>query len=149
MRRALPAVLLALLATPPAPEDEAAIVSAVSGVLDRQEADWNRHDLEGFLQTYWKSDRLVFQSGGEKTAGWEAIRERYRKRYLGEGREMGKLDFREREVIPLGPDAALARGRWRLTLADGSTPGGLFTLVVRRLPEGWRIVHDHTSSAPL
>ena len=59
---------------------------------------------------------------------------------------MGRLAFSGVEVVLLGPDAALARGRWELTMPDGSHPGGLFTLVLRKFPEGWRITHDHTSS---
>jgi beta-aspartyl-peptidase (threonine type) len=39
----------------------------------------------------------------------------------------------------------MVRGRWRLTFRDGKQTGGLFTLLMRRTPEGWRIVHDHTS----
>jgi hypothetical protein len=31
-------------------------------------------------------------------------------------------------------------------MPDGSTPGGLFTVIFRKLPEGWKIVHDHTSA---
>jgi beta-aspartyl-peptidase (threonine type) len=60
---------------------------------------------------------------------------------------MGNLEFRDVEVDVLAPDAAFARGRWELTMADGKKPGGLFTLILRKFPEGWRIVHDHTSIA--
>ena len=49
-------------------------------------------------------------------------------------------------MIPLGEDAALARGAWRLVMTDGEEPHGLFTLLLRRLDGAWRIVHDHTSS---
>ena len=59
---------------------------------------------------------------------------------------MGRLVFSGLDIEPLGPDAALARGRWQLTMPDGSTPGGLFTVIFRKLPEGWKIVHDHTSA---
>jgi ketosteroid isomerase-like protein len=59
---------------------------------------------------------------------------------------MGRLAFSGLEVVVLGPDAALARGRWQLLMSDGKRPGGLFTLILRKLPEGWRIIHDHTSS---
>ena len=43
-------------------------------------------------------------------------------------------------------DAATVFGRWKLVREDDE-PHGLFTLVMRRFDEGWRIVHDHTSSA--
>jgi beta-aspartyl-peptidase (threonine type) len=125
-----------------APDD----ASPIRALLDRQVSDWNRKDLDGFCEGYWKSPKLVFQSGGEKSVGWEAMRDRYRKRYQGEGREMGKLTFRDVEVETLGPDSAFARGRWELALSGGKTAGGLFTLILRKTPEGWKIVHDHTSS---
>jgi beta-aspartyl-peptidase (threonine type) len=126
------------------PEDA---TQAVHALLDRQTADWNKADLEGFLAGYWNSPKLVFQTGGDRVAGFEAIRQRFRRRYQSEGRAMGQLVFSALEVEPLGPEAAMARGRWRLTMPDGTKPGGLFTVIVRKLPEGWKIVHDHTSAA--
>jgi beta-aspartyl-peptidase (threonine type) len=121
---------------------------AVRRLLDRQVDDWNRKDLDGFLTGYWNAPGVVFQSGGDRLDGFEAMRARYRDKYQAKGREMGTLAFNNVDVIVLAPDAALVRGRWQLTLSDGKRPGGLYTLLVRRLPEGWRIVHDHTSAAP-
>lgn len=139
------ALMLSALVIRPgrASDDEAA---AVRRLLDRQVEDWNRKDLDKFLEGYWHSPSAVFQSGANRFNGFEALRAHYRKSYQAEGREMGRLEFVGIEVVTLGPDAALARGRWQLTMSDGKRPGGLFTLVLRKLPEGWRIVHDHTSS---
>ena len=124
--------------------DEA--TAAIRAVLERQEADWNKGDLDAFLDGYWNSPRVVFQSGGDRYDGWEAMRERYRKRYKAEGKAMGRVAFSRIEIEPLGPEAALVRGAWRLSLPDGSHPGGLFTLIFRHFPDGWKIVHDHTSA---
>jgi beta-aspartyl-peptidase (threonine type) len=135
----LPLLLLAL----PLPDDPA---TATRALLDAQVAAWNRADLDAFLATYWDSPDLVFQSGGTRTKGLAATRERYKKRYQSDGRAMGRLAFTDLEIETLADDVALARGRWQLTLPDGSTPSGLFTLIVKKLPEGWRITHDHTSS---
>jgi ketosteroid isomerase-like protein len=121
-------------------------IRAVRAVLDRQVADWNKGDLDGFLAGYWNSPKVVFQSGGHRYDGWEAMRERYRQRYQAEGRAMGRLAFSGLDIEPLGPEAVLARGRWQLTMPDGTTPGGLFTVIFRKFPEGWKIVHDHTSA---
>jgi beta-aspartyl-peptidase (threonine type) len=135
--------LLAFSLAPDATEDPGA---AIRALLDRQQADWNRGELDAFLSGYWNSPEVVFQSGGDQNRGFAAVRDRYHRRYKAEGRSMGTLAFSSVEVELLGTEAALARGRWRLILPDGQTTGGLFTLVLRKLPEGWRIVHDHTSS---
>jgi beta-aspartyl-peptidase (threonine type) len=120
---------------------------SIRQVLDDQQTAWNKGDLEGFMAGYWKSDELSFYSGGDKTKGWNATYERYKKRYQSEGKEMGALTFSELDISVAGNDNAIVRGRWQLTMKDGKTMGGLYTLWVRKLPEGWRIVHDHTSKA--
>jgi ketosteroid isomerase-like protein len=59
---------------------------------------------------------------------------------------MGTLDFPELDIVSLGADAAMARGRWRLKMPDGKELTGMTSVILRRLPEGWRVVHDHSSS---
>src|SRR4051794_19128027 len=136
---------LALLAAPgaarPQPEDGK---KAIRAVLDAQVTAWNKGDLPGFMEGYWKSPELTFYSGNKVTRGWDATLERYQKRYQGEGREMGKLAFRDLEIQVLGTEHAVVRGRFVLTLKK-DTAEGLFTLVVRKIEGNWRIVHDHTS----
>jgi beta-aspartyl-peptidase (threonine type) len=126
-------------ASPPSAESE------ISSVIQQQVAAWNRHDLEGFMAGYWKSPELTFFSGATETKGWEPTLERYRQHYQANGAAMGKLEFSELVIEQLGPDAAFVRGQWHLAMPDGKQPHGLFTLVFRKLPEGWRIVHDHSS----
>lgn len=128
-----------------APAQAGAHEAAVRAVLDKQVEAWNRGDLEGFMAGYWNSPGLVFQSGDKRTQGWPATLERYRLRYQGQGKEMGRLRFDDLDVEVLGPDAAFARGRWHLVMKDGSEPNGLFTLLLRRIGGEWKIVHDHTS----
>jgi ketosteroid isomerase-like protein len=60
---------------------------------------------------------------------------------------MGKLDFYDLRIELMGADSAFARGAWHLTMTDGKTPHGLFTLILHRFPEGWKVIHDHTSAA--
>lgn len=117
----------------------------VRKVLDDQVLAWNKGDLEGFMTGYWKSDELSFFSGNAKTKGWKATLDRYRTKYQGEKKEMGKLAFQEITVEFLGSEHALVKGRWQLTLSKES-PTGLFTLILRKQAEGWRIIHDHTSN---
>lgn len=114
-------------------------------LLANQVEAWNKGDLEGFMAGYWHSPDLTFFSGATITKGWEPTLERYQRRYKGEGKEMGHLEFLELNVDSLDGKAAVVTGKWQLTMSDGKKPGGLFTLILKRMPEGWRIVHDHTS----
>lgn len=123
------------------------VKAAVQQVLEQQQDAWNRHDLDGFMAGYWNSSDLTFFSGAKQTSGWQATIERYRKNYQSEGREMGKLEFSDLNVQALSPDSAFVRGSWHLTMSDGKMPHGLFTLIFRKFPDGWKIVHDHTSAA--
>jgi beta-aspartyl-peptidase (threonine type) len=118
---------------------------AIRQLLDVQVAAWNKGDLRGFMAGYWNSPELSFFSAGQHTRGWQATYDRYVERYQAKGQEMGQLSFRDLDIELLGPDSALVRGRWQLKRSKDS-PGGLFTLILKRFSEGWRIVHDHTSS---
>lgn len=126
---------------------DAARSAQIRAVLDAQVAAWNAGRLEEFMQGYWHSPKLTFFSGGSAQRGWDATLARYRKTYQSEGREMGRLAFYDLDIEPFGKDAAVVRGRWELTMSDGKKPGGLFTLILRRFKDGWKIVHDHTSAS--
>jgi ketosteroid isomerase-like protein len=117
----------------------------VRAVLEKQVKEWNAGNLAGFMETYAKSESTRFASGGNVSMGWQTVFERYRKKY-GDKETMGKLKFSDIDVQVLGSDVALAFGRWDLR-RDAGDASGLFTLVMRKRPEGWRIVHDHTSAA--
>lgn len=121
--------------------------SDVEHVLLTQQEAWNRHDLDGFMAGYWNSPDLTFFSGAKEQHGWQATLDRYKATYGSPGHEMGKLDFSDLRIETLGPDAAFVRGAWHLTMSDGKTPHGLFTLVFRKFTDGWKIIHDHTSAA--
>ena len=119
--------------------------AAIRKVIAEQQAAWNRQDLEGFMAGYWNSPELTFFSGAHESKGWQAALDRYKKNYQGPGHEMGKLEFANLRIEMLGPQAAFVRGEFHLTMSDGKTPHGLFTLVFRKFPEGWKIVHDHSA----
>jgi beta-aspartyl-peptidase (threonine type) len=140
---AMLAMILASSLYPAAQESK----SAVEQVLLTQQDAWNRHDLDAFMAGYWNSPDLTFFSGDKEQHGWQATIDRYKARYASPGHEMGKLEFSNLRIESLGPEAAFVRGAWHLTMSDGKTPHGPFTLVFRKFPEGWKIIHDHTSSA--
>jgi beta-aspartyl-peptidase (threonine type) len=119
----------------------------IQKVLTDQQAAWNRQDLSAFMIGYWKSPDLTFSSKGKTITGWQGAYDRYRTTYQSAGAEMGKLDFSDLKIEMLAGDAAFVRGSFHLTLANGKTPHGVFTLIFRKFPDGWKIVHDHTSAA--
>jgi ketosteroid isomerase-like protein len=120
--------------------------AAVTGVLTAQQSAWNRGDVDAFLQGYWRSPELTFSGSAGIARGWDAVLARYKEHYPDRG-AMGKLDFSGLEFRSLGPDAALILGHWHLERHKGDV-GGVFSLVFERFPEGWRIIHDHTSEVP-
>jgi uncharacterized protein (TIGR02246 family) len=128
-----------------AAEQSSNSASEIQSVLSAQQDAWNRGDIDAFMNGYAQSASTVFISGDEVTRGWETVRDRYRVKYSDRAK-MGTLSFSDIEVTMLSPDAAVVLGRWRLKRANDE-PHGRFTLIFKRLPEGWRIVHDHTSAA--
>jgi uncharacterized protein (TIGR02246 family) len=120
-------------------------IAEIQSILTAQQDAWNRGDIDAFMNGYARSISTVFVSGDEVGRGWETVRERYQKRYSDRAK-MGTLSFSEVEVTMLSQDAAVVLGRWKLKRANDE-PHGRFTLIFKRLPEGWRIVHDHTSAA--
>jgi ketosteroid isomerase-like protein len=120
-------------------------VAEIQSVLSAQQTAWNRSDIDAFMNGYARSASTVFVSEDEARRGWETVRDRYRVKYSDRAK-MGTLGFSEIEVTMLSSDAAVVLGRWKLK-RENDEPHGRFTLIFKRLPEGWRIVHDHTSAA--
>jgi len=116
---------------------------AIRKVMEDQAVAWNRGDIEGFMQGYWKSDQLLFVSTTGVTRGWQPTLDRYKKGYDTRAK-MGTLTFSDLEITLLSKNAASVVGSWSLARA-GDNPHGKFTLIFRKFKEGWRIVQDHTS----
>src|SRR5437867_13449882 len=98
--RAILVALVGVMALPVVAQgpDPGEAKKAIRKVLDHQVIAWNKGDLRGFMDGYWQSPDLSFYSGKNKTKGWQATLDRYRKKYQGEGKEMGKLTFSELDV---------------------------------------------------
>ena len=118
--------------------------SEIQNVIQAQQAAWNRGDIEGFMDGYWRSEKTVFVSGDEVTRGWQKVLDRYKAKYSDHAK-MGTLTFSEIEITPLSGDSAIALGRWKLNRehdpaspgsAATSSPHGRFTLIFRHFPAG-------------
>jgi len=121
--------------------------TAIQTVLDSQIAAWNRGDLASYMEGYARIPGLIFTSGGNVRRGWQEAFDHYQARYATDPKAMGTLAFTVDSIDAVGADGAVVLGRWDLT--GTAHPGrGVFTLVLERRPEGWRIIHDHTSVGP-
>lgn len=117
--------------------------NAIIKLLENQRVAWNKGNIEGFMQGYWKSDSLMFVGKGGPVYGWQNTLGRYKKAYPGKA-GMGILIFDIIKVDILDDHNAFLFGGWRLQLKN-STPGGYFTLWLRKINGKWKIVVDHTS----
>jgi len=141
---ALSAAVLQMRTVNASSEEHASDRAAITKILEAQQSNWNKGDVDAFLEGYWHSPELTFSGSGRIARGWDGVLARYRKNYPDRA-AMGQLDFSGLEFHFLGQDAALVLGHWHLARAQGDV-GGVFSLVWKRFPEGWRIIHDHTST---
>jgi len=132
--------------TAPSSEEHKSDHEAILAILNAQQAAWNRGDVDAFLTGYWQSPEVTFSGSNGVSRGWDEVLARYKRNYPDRA-AMGQLDFSELEFRFLGPDAALVLGRWHLK-RENDELGGVFSLVWQRFPDGWKIIHDHTSTVP-
>lgn len=118
---------------------------AIRAVLDGQVTAWNRGDIDGYMEGYWKSDELEFRTPVRVTTGWHQTRERYIAKY-NTREKMGSLEFFDLNFEEQAADSARVTGRYRLTRGTGETDLGRFTLWFRRIDGEWVIVRDETKS---
>ena len=117
-------------------------LDAIRIVLNDQAAAWNQGDIDGYMAGYARNEETMFV-GAEVTRGWTKVRDRYKVKY-DSAAKMGKLNFSDLMLRPLGSDDVVVTGAWELT-READKPHGRFTLIVHRTPVGWRIVYDHSS----
>jgi len=122
------------------PKDHQEILS----ILNRQENDWNRGDVEAFMVGYWPSDSLTFVGSKGVTYGYNQIYENYLKRYPDRA-SMGKLKFTIKEVVFPGKDVAYVIGKFHLTRPVKGDAEGHYTILWRKINGKWLIVSDHSS----
>lgn len=118
--------------------------SEILDVLNRQQQNWNKGDIETFMQDYWKSEELMFIGKAGVVKGWQATLDRYLKSYPDRA-TMGQLKFDIKEVDFHSKKSAWVLGKWHLTRPEKGDVGGYFTLIFKKINGKWLIVSDHTS----
>ncbi len=118
---------------------------AIIDVLNKQQIDWNRGDIDEFMKGYLKSDKLVFSGSSGPIYGWKATLDRYKKTYSDQ-EKMGKLKFEILNVIALSPKVIQLQGKFNLNRSIGDA-FGYFTLNWIKVKNQWYIISDHTSGS--
>ena len=112
-------------------------------VLDSQTEAWNKGDINGFMQGYWKDDSLMFIGKNGIHWGWRTTLENYKKNYPDTA-AMGKLSFDIVLVKRLSPEYFYVVGKWMLNRSLGDL-GGHYNLLFRKINGQWLIIADHSS----
>lgn len=114
----------------------------VANNMKIQEESWNKGDIPGFMEYYWKSDSLKFIGNKGITYGWQKTLDNYLKGYPNK-EAMGILKFTIIENNQLSNTSIYVIGKWELT--KEKPVGGHFTLLWKKINGKWVIVADHTS----
>lgn len=120
----------------------------IAAMLQRSAADWNHGDLAGFMSDYAKDSLTSYVSRGHVQYGWQPLYDRYQANYFAPGKSRDSLSFDALRVRALTPDLAYATARFKLSRSDSVVASGLFTLVLQRQGDRWKILHDHTEADP-
>ena len=118
---------------------------AIIDILNKQQKDWNRGDIDEFMKGYLKSEKLVFSGSSGPIYGWKATLDRYKKTY-SDKEKMGKLKFEILNIIALSPKVIQLQGKFNLTRSIGDA-FGYFTLNWIKVKNRWYIISDHTSGS--
>jgi uncharacterized protein (TIGR02246 family) len=118
----------------------------IRAMMEKSQANWNRGDLAAFAADYEDSPDTTFVGKTVTRGGTAAVLARYQEHYPNR-EAMGTLAYSELSIRVLAPDIVLATGKFSLqrTAAGGGDASGRFTLVIRKTPKGWKIIHDHSS----
>jgi uncharacterized protein (TIGR02246 family) len=115
----------------------------VRNVLAKQNAAWNRGDVDAFMIGYWENDSLMFIGKSGVTYGYKTTLANYKKNYPDTA-TMGKLTFTLIQVKQLSPEYFHVTGKYYLTRTIGDASGH-FTLMFRKINGKWVIISDHSS----
>ncbi len=117
-------------------EDKKAIIE----VLRMQEQKWSNHDIEGYMEGYWKSDSLKFYGASGLTYGWQKTLDNYKKRYPTKD-HTGTLNFKVNDITRISDDAYYVMGEYHLTRPIGNA-NGVFMIILKKIDGKWKVVAD-------
>jgi ketosteroid isomerase-like protein len=114
-------------------------------VLLKQEAAWDRGDIDGFLEGYKDSPDTLFINNLIQR-GFAGMKADYHRNYPTR-ETMGQLTFSELEVHPIDDKVAVCIGKYKIERSkkNGGNAESLFSMVFEKTEAGWKIVVAHTT----
>jgi ketosteroid isomerase-like protein len=119
---------------------EAEDIAAITAIIKEQEKAWSNHDLEGFMQGYWKSEKLTYYSRTKISQGWQTTLDKYKKGYPTP-KETGTLSFQLDNITKISDDAYWVMGQYFLIREVGDVTG-TFMIVFKKINGEWKIIGD-------
>lgn len=116
---------------------------AIKNLLEVQRQAWNNHDIEGFMEGYWKSEDLKFYGRNGVTYGWNNTLERYKKAYPTK-EHFGTLEFVLNEISKIDKGAYYVMGEYHLKRSIGDADG-IFMIILKKIKGEWKIIADTSS----
>ena len=117
--------------------------TAIRAIFKVQSEAWNKGDIQAIMETYWKSDDLLFIGKKGPIYGWANTLERYLKTYPNR-QAMGHLEFDIMNVKSRSEDVNSVVGKYHLTREGMDDLEGHFLILVERMNDQWLIVADST-----
>ena len=126
--------------------------AAIRAVIEAQVAAWNRGDIPAFMASYEDSPETTFVGTTSLNKGYDKVLERYKQGYPTKD-QMGTLTCKDLDIRLLPTAAgvteyAVVTGKFHLDRSAKGTAtkdDGIFSLVWRKGPGGWKILLDHTA----
>ena len=118
-------------------------IQAIRKILANQTIQWNKGNIEAFMNGYWKSDSLLFVGKSGPKYGYREALANYKKGYPDTA-TMGKLAFDILKIQSLSPNTYFVLGKWMLKRSIGDV-SGYYTLLFRKINNQWVIAVDHSS----
>ena len=114
--------------------------TAILAIMKAQQEAWSSHDIEGFMEGYWKSDSLKFYGSNGLTYGWDKTLANYKRGYPTK-EHTGILNFKINDISRIENESYFVMGEYHLTRTIGDA-NGVFMIIFQKIDGEWKIVAD-------
>jgi hypothetical protein len=133
------------ISSPSSPSIALSEEDEIRDIIREESRCWNEHDLNGYMNLFWRSPSLVAMIDGKQLMGWDKLMSAYRDGYT-DSSKMGFVALERIATQRLESDLFLALSWFTIHQETGDHPAA-DSIILRRFPEGWKIVSVHSDSS--